>query len=190
MRLLTPRLQITLLIIAALLLLGVFPRLLSWFREQERVMRSPQAGLLLVARPRRVDRNFDKTVVLLVEVSPEGAWGLALNRLRTPRDEALPEGVARWGGPVRPEHRTTLLRARQEVEGTHRVLEGLSWREGPAPEGLPPGAMLTFAGLSAWGAGQLEQEIARGGWVLVEGSAEQVFSEPGALWAECIARHL
>jgi putative transcriptional regulator len=143
-----------------------------------------------VARPDSRDRNFDKTVVLLVEITPERTWGLVLNRLRTPGDEVLPTGAHRWGGPVRPERRTTLIRSQVPVADARRILEGLFWREGPAPEGLPQESSLTFAGLSAWGPGQLESELERGGWVLVEASAARAFSEPGALWAECITPHL
>jgi len=189
-RSISPRLQLTLLIVGALLLLGLFPRWLDRLRAREGEVRPPEAGLLLVARPGSGDQNFAKTVVLLVAVGPERTWGLVLNCVRTPQDEALPAGVDRWGGPVSPEHRTTLIRSREATPGARRVLEGLSWREGAAPERLPAGTSLTFAGLSVWGPGQLEHELSRGGWVLVEGDAEQVFSHPGALWAERIAPHL
>jgi putative transcriptional regulator len=187
---LSPKLQLTLLIVGALLLLGLFPRWRERLQAQERSEMPLRAGLLLVARPGRGDGNFDKTVVLLVEVTPKRTWGLVLNRLRTPGDEVLPAGVDRWGGPVRPERLTTLIRTRVEVADSRRVLEGLFWSEGSAPEGLPQDSSLTFAGLSAWGPGQLEHELAQGGWVLVEESAARIFSDPGALWAECIAPHL
>jgi len=175
---------------AGLLLLGVLPRLFDGFREQGHTPRAPAPGLLLVARPGSVDRNFDKTVVLLVEVNSERTWGLVLNRLRTPGDEALPPGTSRWGGPARPEHRTTLLRTAQPSAEAQHVLPGLAWHEGPAHEGSKPESTLTFTGIAAWRPGQLEHELEQGGWLLEEGSAEKVFSEPGALWAECIAPHL
>ncbi len=70
------------------------------------------------------------------------------------------------------------------------MLHGLAWREGAVREALSPDAVLTFAGMATWSPGQLEQELEQGSWVLEQGSAERVFSEPGALWAECIARHL
>ncbi len=189
-RRLSPRLQFTLLIAGALLLLGLFSRWREWAQAQERSGKKPEAGLFLVARPGSADRNFDKTVVLLVEVTPERTWGLVLNRSRTPGDEVLPAGVNRWGGPVGPERRTTLIRSRAPVADARRILDGLFWREGPAPEVLPQESALTFAGLAGWGPGQLENELERGGWVLVDGSAAKVFSAPDALWAECITPHL
>ncbi|MYF84914.1 MAG: hypothetical protein F4176_12700, partial [Acidimicrobiia bacterium] len=38
------------------------------------------AGRLLVAMPGMVDPNFNRTVVLMIEHTPEGAVGLVLNR--------------------------------------------------------------------------------------------------------------
>jgi putative transcriptional regulator len=187
---LSSRLQFTLLIVSALLLLGLFSRWRERLQAEERSERLPAAGLLLVAWPGSGDRNFDKTVVLLVEVAPERTWGLVLNRLKTPGDEVLPAGVDRWGGPVRPERRTTLIRSQVPVGEARRIVEGLFWSDVTAPEGLPQGSSLTFAGLSSWGPGQLEHELERGGWVLVQGSVEKIFSDPGALWAECITPHL
>jgi putative transcriptional regulator len=190
MKTLSPRHLLALLLVVGLLLLGVFPRLFDWFVEQARPPMVPAAGLLLVARPGSVDRNFDQTVVLLVEVGPERTWGLVLNRQRTPQGEALPADVSRWGGPVSPEQRTTLLRIREPLAGAHSLLPGLAWLEGGVHEGLSSKSALTFAGITAWRPGQLQRELKLGGWVLEPGSAEKVFSEPGALWAECMARHL
>jgi putative transcriptional regulator len=125
-----------------------------------------------------------------VEANERHTWGLVLNRVRAPRDEALPPGVARWGGPVHPARSRTLVRAAVAPDGARRVLDGLSWLEGAPPAGLPTDATLTFAGLAGWAPGQLEQEIAHGGWWVLEGSVETVFSAPESLWPECVARHL
>jgi putative AlgH/UPF0301 family transcriptional regulator len=50
--------------------------------------------------------------------------------------------------------------------------------------------VLGFSGLASWGPGQLAEEVAAGGWWVMEGSAERVFSAPESLWAECTARYL
>jgi len=49
-------------------------------------------GRLLVATPPLIDPNFDRTVVLMLEHTGEGALGLVLNRPSdTPLDDVLPE---------------------------------------------------------------------------------------------------
>ncbi len=178
---------LALLLAVTLLMLGAFPRLMERLTRGAQV---PRTGALLVARPGSGDGLFRETVVLLVEANERHTWGLVLNRVRAPRDEDLPPGVARWGGPVHPERSRTLVRAAVAPDGARRVLDGLSWLEGAPPAGLPTDATLTFAGLAGWAPGQLEQEIAHGGWWVLEGSVETVFSAPESLWPECVARHL
>jgi putative transcriptional regulator len=84
------------------------------------VARGSLQGRLLVATPPLTDENFDRTVVLLLEHSPEGALGLVLNR---PTDEEVAEHLHPWavhtsmpavlfyGGPVQPDGVIALARA-------------------------------------------------------------------------------
>jgi len=77
-------------------------------------------GRLLVAAPPLTDDNFDRTVVLMLEHSPEGALGLVLNR---PTDDEVAEHLHPWalhtsapavlfyGGPVQPDGVIALARA-------------------------------------------------------------------------------
>src|ERR1700758_1998117 len=76
-------------------------------------------GQLLIAGPRLVDPNFWRTVVLVVEHSEEGAFGLVLNRpSETSVGEAVPELEALMdsdeplfiGGPVQPSTVITVAR--------------------------------------------------------------------------------
>ena len=181
----TRRHPVLLLVCCATLVLAAFPRLIAALKEGEPRKQAPRAGMLLVARPGQVSRAFDETVVLLLEAREERTWGLVLNRVRTVDGEPLPPGVDRWGGPVSG-HTVTLAREDAAPPGAHRVLPGLAWYEGTR-EGH---GALTFSGVSSWAPGQLEEEIARGSWWLVEGSAGAVFTAPGNVWAEHAARHL
>jgi hypothetical protein len=46
-----------------------------------------------------------------------------------------------------------------------------------------------FSGYSGWAPGQLQNELARGGWHVVPADAESVFDkDPAALWPELIER--
>ncbi|MFP2910142.1 YqgE/AlgH family protein [Pyxidicoccus sp. 3LFB2] len=178
------RRHLVVLLACALLMLVALPRLIAGLKEaEEAAPQTPAPGLLLVARPDRVSGMFDKTVVLLVETGGERTWGLVLNRARLPPAK----GADRWGGPVHPEHRITLVREDAAPEGARRVVDGLAWYEGA--RGVGDGS-LTFAGMAAWGPGQLEEELAQGAWWLVEGSARAVFTAPEASWAEHAARRL
>ncbi|MBU8895452.1 YqgE/AlgH family protein [Corallococcus sp. M34] len=175
--------RLWLLSLVGVVLLGALPRWRDGLRDAGLPMRAPAPGLLLVARPGAVDRNFDGTVVLLLEVGTQGAWGLVLNRPRAPEGPPLPAGVDRWGGPVRPERRFTLTRV-----GSGEGLAGLRWEEG---EGTPRGStVLRFTGSAAWGPGQLERELRGGGWWLTQGDAARAFLLPGAQWAEFAAPFL
>src|SRR5690242_2832750 len=68
-----------------------------------------RVGDLLVATPTLLDPNFERTVVLMLDVNEEGALGVVLNRPTTvPVDEILPDwssliqspDVLFSGGPV------------------------------------------------------------------------------------------
>jgi putative transcriptional regulator len=182
---------VALLLASALVVLGALPRAIDALEAREAAPRALAPGVLLVARPDGVGRAFDRTVVLLVEAGGERTWGLVLNRARWADGGPLPDGVDRWGGPVHAEHRcVTLSRADAAPARARRVLDGLSWYEGPREVGASGGSALTFAGVASWAPGQLEEEVAHGAWWVVEGSARAVFTAPGTLWAEHAARHL
>ncbi|MFP2932757.1 YqgE/AlgH family protein [Pyxidicoccus sp. 3LG] len=185
-----PRHPVALLLASALVVLVTLPRLIDSLEKGEGTPLALAPGALLVARPGSVDGNFDETVVLLLEAGGARTWGLVLNRARTPDGGRLPAGVDRWGGPVHPEHRITLSPTALAPARAHRVLEGLSWYEGTREGEVTEDLALTFAGVAAWAPGQLEEELARGGWWLLEGSASTVFTAPELLWAEHAVRRL
>ena len=46
-----------------------------------------------------------------------------------------------------------------------------------------------YAGFAGWSPGQLEQEMTRGGWLILPGDAAMVFDEaPDELWQELVQR--
>ncbi|MCP3063857.1 YqgE/AlgH family protein [Myxococcus sp. K38C18041901] len=177
-------------IAAALLVL--FPRAIDALKSLEQLPAAPlRAGSLLVSRPGRVSENFDETVVLLLDAGAQRrTWGVVLNRVRNRQGELLPQGVDRWGGPVNPALHITLTLRRPAPEGAQAVLDGITWYEGRREAHLPIGDSLTFEGVSAWAPGQLEEEVARGAWWVLEGQPADVFTAPGSLWEEHAVRHL
>ncbi len=146
------------------------------------------------------DPNFNHSVVLTLEHDEqEGAVGLVVNRetdltlaklyesLDMKWDGALATCVG-WGGPVAPETGWVLLgdEAATGLDVT-TLRPGLSWsrsqdalRRAAASPTLPSRVCLGYAG---WTAGQLEREIAMGGWLVAPAEAALVF-EPdiGRIW--------
>ena len=151
---------------------------------------------LLLSMPQLQDPNFAKTVVLLCEYNPDGAFGLVLNR---PTNVAASEMVRLdppivagndmplWiGGPVDPQRGWILLGDEPPAEFAHprrslsvdvtdaaaRVLEA-----GPAPRAR------VLAGYAGWGAGQLDEELAQSAWLLGEVDLHLVFDvAPVDMW--------
>ena len=158
-------------------------------------------GQLLIAGPTLNDPNFSRTVVLVVEHSEDGAFGLVLNR---PSETTVGDAGAELddvvdpseplfiGGPVQPSSVVILghfedpgdaaLLAFDDVGvlGTASVLEELS-------VGLR--SARAFAGHSGWGAGQLDAELERGDWILEPARTEDAFSSGARdLWSEVLTR--
>jgi putative transcriptional regulator len=50
-------------------------------------------------------------------------------------------------------------------------------------------SLRVFAGHAGWSVGQLEAEIIEGGWFVVQGGLDDVFSQqPGTLWRSVLRR--
>lgn len=154
-------------------------------------------GKLLVASPRvPVGFPFSQAVVLVLQDSEEGIFGVVLNR------PASPEMLIAWqqvsgpvfgaeklvaGGPVQGPvlaiHREAEL---AEVELNRGVfvsvqkdvieqLSELELDESDSPFRIVMGAV-------NWQLGQLDNEIEQGAWFVLESDAEQIFSDPASMW--------
>jgi putative transcriptional regulator len=164
---------------------------------------SSHAGKLLVATPIIGDPNFERTVVLLLEHSDDGAFGLVLNR---PTELDLLDPLPQWysfaaapcvvfvGGPVEQERAIALARAERgrTVAGWHQVLGQVGTLDlNRRPDEIGPGLgeIRVFAGYAGWGSGQLEGEMESGAWFLCDARADDVLSQsPGNLWSEVLRR--
>lgn len=157
-----------------------------------------EAPCLLVANPILMDPNFLRVVVLLVEHSGDGAFGLVLNRpLPLMLDQvcaeggmtyAGPEGAVAWrGGPVEPQRGVLLVQGGlPESEDTvldmthflsHRkdLLESLLQEQ--------EAKFRLYLGYAGWGPGQLDMEMEEGAWTqkpLV--SSWLLDANPSSLW--------
>ena len=168
-------------------------------------MTTSLAPRLLLSMPQLMDPNFARTVVLLCDHSPEGAFGLVLNR---PTEVAASSvvglvppvesdnGMRLWiGGPVEP-HRGWILLG-QEPPGveTRRIVDGLYLSTSPellreVLETAPPPQARVLAGYAGWGPGQLDLELNESSWLTADVELDLVFATEAALMWEAAIRRL
>jgi putative transcriptional regulator len=153
----------------------------------------------LVANPLLPDPNFDRTVVLLVAYSDDGALGLVLNR---PSQMEVGEPLPQWeylaaepavlflGGPV--QHEAVICLARNAEDESKEVAPGvgtIDLDQDPGTVEGRVGQVRMFAGYAGWAGGQLEAEIDAGAWWLVDADPGDVFTlDPGDLWKRVLRR--
>lgn len=158
--------------------------------------------MFLVASRELTDPNFSQTVVLLLRYDQDGVMGVIVNRrTRAVLKDAMPELDAEsrtrhhvyLGGPVQIGTLRFLARSAEPLEDADYVLGDIQVSASRrlldrlVAESPDNSRLRVFVGYSGWAPGQLEGEIARGGWHIVPATAEQVFSaEPDRLWSELV----
>lgn len=154
----------------------------------------------LIAMPGMSDGNFAGTVVYMCEHSDKGALGLVINRpidinlqhlfekvdLSLDRPDLASTPVY-FGGPVQTE-RGFVLHESLDDEGGHynstlKIADGLEMTTSrdvleALSNGAGPRRVFITLGYSGWGAGQLEEELARNGWLTVDAEPDIIFDTP------------
>ncbi len=176
------------------------------------------AGTLIVASPKLVDSNFNRSVVLMLEHGESGAIGVVLNQptmtsvtgaFRSLKGVAAISNpaVVFVGGPVSPQSVIALGRA-----ASPDIMNFLDAVEGEFDDRIYKQPMnylfndiyavdmdqLTdsrieslriFMGYAGWDANQLEEEIDAGAWFAVDSLTGDVFtSQPDNLWHDVLFR--
>lgn len=155
--------------------------------------------------PQLVDPNFAKSVVLLCEHQPEGAFGLVVNRpsdveaavavhLDPPVDQpnALPLHI---GGPVEPQRGWILTSQRPDGVESRALGAGLYLSASPvllrrvlSSRPLPKRTHV-LAGYAGWGPGQLDEELAESAWLIMPVELDLIFEIPStSSWEMAIRR--
>ena len=152
-------------------------------------------GKLLVASAKVRDADFARTVILLVRYDKGAAIGLFLNRpSNIPLSEVYPDfkgGQLKLysGGPITVGIRA-LYRTRARLDQTKPILPDV-WMISTksllgklAAEGTPSNVFRVYAGYVGWSGGQLNDEVARGLWLVRPGDANVLFDpHPETLWS-------
>lgn len=165
---------------------------------------TPAAGVFLVARRNLPSPNFFNTVVLVTRHDDGGTLGVIVNR-RTGFDagDLLPDvpGVRgaghaiHIGGPVAPHHVVMLLRGERPAATVERITDEISFcadrdvLETLIARNKPASELRLYAGHAGWAPGQLDDELGRGDWYVVQAEVEAVFGEDSErLWERLINR--
>ncbi len=159
-----------------------------------------KAGKFIVATTELTSPAFSESVVLLLEHSSYGTIGVIVNRptqhrlsdvLDQQEDHAAFADALYWGGPVARGQLMMLLRSRTPPEGGVLVTDEVYWiNEADKQKNIlnsksGKSAVRIFAGYAGWGPGQLEDEVIRGSWRIVQADAESVFSpKTRQLWID------
>jgi putative transcriptional regulator len=157
---------------------------------------------LLLSMPQLQDPNFARTVVLLCDYMPEGAFGLVLNR---PTDMMASEMVKLdppiddgnnlplcYGGPVEPQ-RGWILTNEEPSEEHRRIIDGVYLSTSPdllrqVLTAEAPRARV-LSGYAGWGPGQLDEELAQSAWLMADIELDLIFDVPlEAMWETAIRR--
>jgi len=165
---------------------------------------APAPGLFLVSSRNLTDPHFSRSVIYLVAHSDTGSLGLIVNR---PSNIRLADAVSDvehevgdahalyYGGPVKYSMLTMLMRSVKEnplvtlvaddifFSHDRRVLDRL------LAERKPADALRFYMGHAGWVVGQLQQEIERGDWYVVNADTAAIFStRPESLWTRLIEK--
>jgi len=160
-------------------------------------------GKLLIAMPGMGDSRFEKSVVYMCAHSDTGSMGLIVNKpsrelnfdelleqLGIDKETATDSPKVHFGGPVDigrgfvlhsadygDQDTTMKVDERFGMTASIDVLEDLA-------SGCGPKQALLALGYAGWGAGQLDDEILRNGWLTCEATPELVFeAKNDSKWA-------
>lgn len=152
-----------------------------------------QKGKILIAAPSLFD-FFRRTVVLVVEHTEQGAFGVILNRradadvteLVPDLDPLVERGAPLWvGGPVAPDSIVVLGEYEEAGLSAGAVTERIGVVD---PDGDADVLRArVFVGHAGWGPGQLDEELTNDAWISQDLVPEDIFAE-GDLWAEAVVR--
>jgi putative transcriptional regulator len=169
-------------------------------------LKSPSSkndGIFLVATEKLHGSSFQQAVILLTHYSDRGATGLTINRpsgiqlqqafpdVRQLRQRTDPLFL---GGPVNTNAIFVLLRTQQPSHTMHRIADDIYFST--AKNAFEDSSTLstrnatrTYAGYAGWAAGQLQNEISRGDWLMVHTHPSIIFEKnTDSLWQKLTKR--
>jgi putative transcriptional regulator len=164
----------------------------------------PAKGKFLVAGRAIADPRFQETVILLIGYDEAGATGLIINRpSEVPLAEMLQpvpglqnrSDVVYYGGPVEGHRILMLIRSPEKLEGADKVFLNVhvsasrNLLERMIRANKTQKQFRVYAGYAGWLPGQLNREVSRGDWFILDADADSIFEkESSEIWRELILR--
>lgn len=161
------------------------------------------APSLLLSMPQLLDPNFARSVVLLCEHAPAGAFGLVVNRptdvaaasaVRLDPPATAGNGIRLWlGGPVEPQ-RGWILSGEEPEDDARLIAQGVFLSSSPIAlrhvlESAREPRARVLAGYAGWGPGQLDAELAESSWLIADVQPDLIFdTDPSVIWETAIRR--
>ena len=156
-------------------------------------------GQLLVSSPEMVNDDFAETVVILVEHTDDGAYGLVLNQ---PTDLTVEDAWAQShdspcdidasvyaGGPCG--EFLTALHTEQAMSNIE-VAPGIFYTQETVKLSQLVEQLVDpikfFVGFAGWGEGQLEAELKEGLWLKSPAAVEEIFTYGDELWPSLVKK--
>ncbi|CAA9518237.1 MAG: UPF0301 protein YqgE [uncultured Sphingomonas sp.] len=150
------------------------------------------SGQLLLALPGMGDPRFRRAVIALCVHDEEGALGIGIGALlgdltlhallaQVDIDPGVaPDAPVHWGGPVEPSRGFVLHST--DWGGQDTILVGMKWAFTGTldilraiSEGKGPRQWVVALGYAGWGAGQLDEEMTRHGWLTAKADPAVLF---------------
>lgn len=154
----------------------------------------------LIAMPTMHDPLFGGSVIYLCEHNDRGAMGIIINKptemtiatlfdridIRLDIKPDLRQDTRQlvmFGGPVQDGRGFVLHSSSAKFSSTMQISEHVAFTSSrdvleAVAQGRGPASILVSVGYAGWGAGQLEQEISRNGWLTVAADPAVVFDLP------------
>ncbi len=164
----------------------------------------PSKGKFLVASRKIFDPHFRESVILLIGYGKDGVAGIIVNHPTELRlADMLPSvqgvkgrtDVIFYGGPVESRRMIMLFRSGDKPDesghvfgdvyasASRKALESVLLAHKTAQQ------FRVYAGYAGWASGQLERELSRGDWLIVQADTASIFEKKASeVWPELMRR--
>ena len=163
----------------------------------------PQVGKILIASPFLDNTSFERAVILLL-TNDDGFMGIVMNKLSHSPETAnslldnLKNGpkTPLYDGGIVDKDVLFCVHRNRRIKNSLQLKEGLyvngdfTQIENMALKGKESSPKFRFyVGYAGWSAGQLEQEIQEGSWVVSEANTDLLFSQDvSQMWGTALRR--